>query len=123
MALELKLAVAPPLLHRPEELVARGTFTNTGSQPLRFSLVAVSAPALALAMRRIGGSDVRLAPPPVPYPQQRPGDSMMLAPGASHAVEYRNFLPQLAPGEYEICLRYRAGDMDLSSAWETFTCV
>lgn len=124
MTLELKLAVAPPVLHHPEELVARGTYTNAGTEPFRFSAVSVASPSLALAVRRTGGAAVHMPPPPVPYPNERPGDILMLAPGASHSVEYRNVLPQrLAPGDYEICLRYRAGGAELQSRWETFTCV
>ena len=124
MKLELKLAVTPPLLHRPEELVARGTFTNIGPEPVRFSRLAVSAPSLALMVRPVGGDLLRLAPPPVPYPHERPGDYVVLAPGAAHSEVYQGFLPQpLAPGNYEVRLRYRDGDADLGSEWEVFTCV
>jgi hypothetical protein len=122
--LRLNLAVTPPLVHRPEELVARGTFTNGGTEPLRFSAVAVSAPSLALLLRRVGGAVVPLAPPPVPYAQERSGDYVVLPPGGSHSIVYQGFLPpRLGCGDYEICLRYRAAGIELSSEWETFTCV
>jgi hypothetical protein len=124
MTLELKLAIEPPVLHRPEELVARGMYLNIGAEPFRLSVASVKSPSLALAARRAGGSAIAMPPPPVPYPGERPEDFIVLAPGESHAVEYRNFLPQrLAPGEYEICLRYRYRGADLQSPWETFTCV
>ena len=124
MTLELKLVVAPPVLHRVEDLVARGAYTNVGPEPFRFSIASVASPSLALAVRRAGGAAVRMPPPPVPYPEERPGDTIVLAPGAGHSVEYRNFLPQgLAAGDYEVCLRYRHRDADTQSRWETFTLV
>lgn len=124
MALELKLAIAPAVVRRPEELVARGTFTNTGSEPFRFSVVAVSAPALALSLRRVGGGEIRMAPPPVPHPHERPGDTIELAAGRSYEATYQGFLPQpLASGDYEICLRYRGGGSELRSDWMRFSSV
>jgi hypothetical protein len=124
MALELKLVVEPPVVHRPEELVARGTYTNRAAEPFRFSVASVASASLALAVRRAGGAIVPMAPPPVPYPEERSGDTIVLAPGGAHSVEFRNFLPQrLARGDYEACLRYRHRGSDLQSRWEPFTLV
>jgi len=124
MTLDLRLAIAPPVLHRPEDLVAQGTYTNAGREPFRFSVASVASSSLALAVRHVEGSAVAMPPPPVPYAEERPGDITILAPGESYSAEYRNFLPQgLRPGNYEVCLRYRYGGADLRSRWEPFTCV
>ena len=121
--LRLSLALSETTVRRPEELAARGTFTNSGAETMRFNTRPVSAPALALSLRRAGGAPVPLPPPPVPSPDDGVSGRVDLAAGESHAVTYENFLPQpLAPGEYELALRYRIGDVDLRSAWVWFKC-
>lgn len=121
--LELSLTLSEAFVRRPEELVARGTFTNSGAETMRFNTRPVSAPSLALVLRRAGGDPVPMPPPAVPSPDDGVSGRVDLAAGESHTATYENFLPQpLPPGDYELALRYRIGDVDLRSAWVRFKC-
>lgn len=122
--LELGLTLNKTTIRSPEELVAQATFTNAGAGTLRFNTLPVSAPSLALVLRRAGGDPVHMPPPPVPSPDDGVRGRVDLAAGESHTITYEGFLPQpLPPGDYELALRYRSGDDDLRSAWVRFECV
>jgi len=120
MSLDLDLTVAPPVVRRPEELTARGTFTNTGPHTFTLKTLSVSVPSLALTLRRASGAVVPLAPPPVPSADAIQ-EGVDLAPGESRTVIYEGFLPQpLEPGDYELRLRYRDGHAIVESSWVSF---
>ncbi len=117
MKLGLALALSHDVVGEPHTLEARARFTNQDTAPLRFNALPVSAPSLALLLRRAGGDVVRMAPPPVPHPDDGVRGRVDLSPGASHEEVYAGFLPQpLPPGDYELVLRYRAPGVDLQSA-------
>ena len=122
MNFELKLTLEPEVIERPEELVARGTFTNVGPDQLLLDTVPVSAPSLALTLTREGGDVVHLPPPPVPPAGDAALNRISLGAGESHTIVYENFLPQpLAPGDYQIRLRYRGEEGSFESAPVRFT--
>jgi len=115
--LGLDLTLSHDTVGEPHELEARARFTNLDGAPLRFNTLPVSAPSLALLLRRAGGDVVPMAPPPVPHPDDGVRGRVDLAPGASHEEVYAGFLPQpLPPGDYELILRYRAPGVELRSA-------
>jgi hypothetical protein len=121
MKLGLELTLSHDAVRAPDELVARGRFTNLDDAPLRFDTRPVSAPSLALLLRRADGTPVPMFPPPVPAPDDGVTGRVDLPPGAAHEETYANFLPQpLPPGDYQLVLRYRAPGVDLASAPAAF---
>ena len=102
--LEVRLSVQPAEARRREEMIAKGTLVNAEVEPLILSLAPLSAPSLALEIVDAQNSPVRLPPPPVPGGVVQ---TVELAPGESHTVQFEGFLPQWIPtGSYKVRLRY-----------------
>jgi hypothetical protein len=125
MELELELSLDPRTVVHPADLVARARFVNAGMGSIELDTLPVMAPALALMLRRASeATSIALGPPPVPPLDDGRVGRVTLAPAAAHEIEYRGFLPQpLAPGNYELCLRYRSSELDLRSPWVAFRVV
>lgn len=110
--MEANLTLDSLVVDNYQDIVVKGEIMNKGSTPVNINLQIISSPSLSLKLRKVGGSEIPLLPPPIPKQE----NNISLLPGQKYLVVYQNFLNKnLLPGEYEISICYKCKEFEFHS--------
>lgn len=108
--LTVEFSVITPRIKYADELEVRACFTNESKAKMRLKTLFLDLPVILLHVRKAGGEQVPLGPPPLPPPDDGVIGRVDLATGQSLRYVYNGINifsgKTLSPGLYEICIRY-----------------